>query len=299
MLDGFRFFIKDKTHFEEKMLIDRVFDFGAQYSITTGCLKDYPKKTKWQGVQINISDTSAFIAGSLHKFFNNVNYGQNQNHDDFRYSDIQRTLKTLESNLGDVIKNKSKINILEMGFNLEVNTNPKDMIVYRFLMYNFNTHTAIKAFGGKGYLKEFKKSDYLWKIYDKTLQYGLESQVLRIELKITNNRVLERYGINHPEDLLNKEALRCLFDFFMNEFEKLNIIDNIEEKNLSILERNYIVKTSNPKYWLDYIERGDSRRIIENRKKTTRKFINSYKLNTIHNHLKTQLIDKFESLISS
>lgn len=296
MLDGFRFYMSDKTKFEERLNSQRIISLSSKHDIFTGVAKEYPKKGKWQNLNIQISESQSYVAGSLHKFFNMIMFEENQNYDDFTLRRLETSLNLLQPVLGNDL---GEVTMIEMGFNIVVPESPSNYIKHRFLLFDFKPDTAIENFGGKGLLKEYKKTDYCWKIYDKTLQYNTESNVLRIELRITGKRVLTRLNIFKPEDLLKVDVLQNTFNFFINLFDNFLIVDNCYQEKLSHSEMIFWRRITSAKYWLELLEEKVTRRIREAREKKAIQFLNSKGLTKTHQFLKAQLITKFECLLSS
>lgn len=298
MLDGFRFVIKNKCAFEHKVITDKLMDYKLMYSETTGAIDIYPKRAVWKGLKSSIRRDEVYIEGSLHKFFNELITGTAQNFDDFGLSRISTAIDGMKLVFGDSIKD-ADITMLEMGFNLRVNENVQDMLKYKFLLYRFISHNLKDLHKGKGYEKGFRRGEeYRWKLYDKGGQYDLPYNVVRIELKITNKRVLTRFGIYKPEDLLNANNLNLLFSFFMNEFNQFMIIDDFGE-HLNFNDKQYLNKITNERHWLNFQKLQVTDRIINKRKEQATKFLKDRNLNLTHTSLIRMLKDKFQTLINS
>ncbi|WBX73389.1 hypothetical protein PG913_11140 [Tenacibaculum pacificus] len=152
-------------------------------------------------------------------------------------------------------------NYLELLFNCE----PEQMI-FQNIEFGVNTTPlfASKLFL-KGLLfhknKEFEyrfngsfaqsiHQQYYIKIYDKAIQYGMEGNVLRVELKIVKSEYLKQLGIVSFGDI-DTITLNNAKELLLTAFNEVVYYDyTIDKKSLTSSQKQSLNKYSNPRYWL-------------------------------------------------
>lgn len=248
MIDNIKLFVLNKHKVENHIIKNDVIQLNSSFNCKTGEAKDYPKKGKDLNLDIGIYEKSASIKGSLHKYHNIKIENGNQNYDDFFYSHVEQAVRGLIKKYD--IQNDTCVTNLEFGFNLEVEKDPKIILENNLLMNSFKEPNKNLKFLGKGDYKEFQKTDYSIKIYNKSKQFKLDTNILRVELKIIKKRFLQVHGIFTLEDLLNKNILKGLFNVFKSKIEGLMIIDTFEGIKMPEKDLNKLNKYSNPNYWI-------------------------------------------------
>jgi hypothetical protein len=97
---------------------------------------------------------------------------------------------------------KGIIQNLEIGLNLNLTTETKvilnAMLLHRGKLSDSRYHGAYR---------EFKRTEYIIKLYDKARQYGLNKPCFRIELKHIKARAFNQLGIITLNDLKKAEWL--------------------------------------------------------------------------------------------
>lgn len=249
MIDFIKFEVLNKTLFEHNLETKTDMEILKKYDILSGVELIYPKRGKLKNIDISISEKKAYISGSIHKFSNMYGGGDEQNYNDFSYCEFKYAINKLCNDL-HINSKETKITNLEFGFNLEVNENPKYLIEDNLLMFDFKDHNRNQKFGGRGDFKEFEKSDYSIKVYNKSKQSKIIGKnILRIELKISKPRYLEKFGIWNLEDL-NEQSFEILHKDFLKNFEKLIIIDSSTPCNRPRTDDEiYLVYWKNPNNW--------------------------------------------------
>lgn len=156
-------------------------------------------------------------------------------------------------------------------------------------MNNLKAPNKNLKFSGKGDLKEFQMTDYSIKIYNKSKQFKLESNILRVELKIIQKRFLQKLAIFKLEDLLNKDSFFWLFETLRDKIEGLVIVDEFQDKMMLETDKNMLNKYSNPNYWIN-IKSTKSPKQISRLKKEFETLLNKYELL----HTKNEILEKLE-----
>ena len=294
MIDNVKLFVADKHRFEERIENKGIIELTNKLSILTGEVMEYPKKGGDSNLQISINEKSATILGSLHKYKNLLWENGEQNHDDFNLSQIQEVIRGLIKKY-DIEKDTVLTN-LEFGFNIIISNDPKTIIDSNVLMNNFKSANKNLKFSGSGDYKEFQLTDYRIKIYNKSKQFKLKDNTLRVELKIIQKRLLQKLGINCLEDLLNIEVLKGIFKLFMEKFEGLIIVDNFDSNVIPENDYNKLNKYTNSNYWIR-IKSEKSPKVVSRLKKDFLILLTKYQLLRTKNQIREKLVDKFHELI--
>ncbi|WP_276168670.1 hypothetical protein [Zobellia alginiliquefaciens] len=249
MIDFVKFYPLDKERFDTFLQDNGVIDLNSRFNINTGTVDEYPKIGKLENLEVRLQENASFIKGSLHKFHNMTFYGMEHNHNDFSFCECQNTIEVICNNF-DILSNKTKLTNLEFGLNITLPKDPKLIIEDNILMYDFSDHTVHEKFNGKGDYKEFKKYDYSLKVYNKSKHYQIGGNILRIEVKIISKRKLHQLGIFNLRDITQKRTFLTLFQFLLEQFNKLMVIDS--EMMLKALKRpqnDSFKDYCNPHYW--------------------------------------------------
>jgi hypothetical protein len=289
-------FVINKHRFENHIEGKNLMDLTSKLNMLTGELMEYPKKGKDLNLEVTITPLSASIIGSIHKYKNLLEDNGNQNYDDFNFCQIQETIGGLIKKFN--IERDTKLTNLEFGFNIAVSKDPQIILDNYVLMNNFKAPNRNEKFRGKGDYKQFILTDYSIKIYNKSKQFNLESNVLRVELKIVRKRLLNSLGIHCLEDLLDKEVLKRLFKLFVEHFEGLNIVDNFEQENVPEKDRNKLNRYMSPIYWIR-IKSEKSPKQISGLKADFNNLLNKYRLLEMKNEIREKLNAKFIELLDS
>jgi hypothetical protein len=296
MIDNVRLQVLNKENFENHIIKNNIVDLVSSINTFTGEIKESSKKGKERNLEVRITPYQAVIYGSLHKYENLCNGEINHNYNDFNYNQIKELIPFL-TELFDIENNTSLTN-LEMGFNLDLDISPKILIDNNVLMYDLKSANKDLKFKGRGDYKEFQKTDYILKIYSKSKQYNLKNHLIRIEIKITKKRKLQDLGVFELEDLLNKEVLLNIFNFLLNEFEKVFIIDDFDNVKIPIKDLEKLNKYTNPNYWIR-IRNEKSYKITKRLENDFKLLIRKYNLGKTKQELKDKLVLKFSSLMNT
>jgi hypothetical protein len=294
MIDNIKLFTLDKHKVDNHIINNEVIDLRSYFDYSTGEIKEYPKKGKDLNLEINICEKSTIIKGSLHKYSNEIAKRGSQNFNDFPFSQIEKQIQSLIKKYK--IENSTSITNLEFGFNLAVEKDPQIILDSNILMNNLKAPNKNLKFSGKGDLKEFQMTDYSIKIYNKSKQFKLESNILRVELKIIQKRFLQKLGIFKLEDLLNKDAFFRLFEALRDKIEGLVIIDGFQDKIMLENNKDKLNKYSNPNYWIN-LKSTKSPKQISRLKKELETLLNKYELLQTKNKILELLENKFIDLL--
>ena len=294
MIDNVKLFVSDKHSFENHIVKGKVIDLSTKFNQMTGEVEDYPKRGKDGNLNVGITLNTACILGSIHKYHNIMMDKGNHNYDNFYYSQIEAEIRGLIKKYN--IENDTSITNLEFGFNLAVEKNPQIILDSNILMNNLKAPNKNLKFSGKGDLKEFQMTDYSIKIYNKSKQFKLDTNILRVELKITQKRFLQKLGIFKLEDLLNKDTFFRLFESLRDKIEGVVIIDGFQDKMMLETDKDKLNKYSNPNYWIN-LKSTKSLKQISRLKKELETLLNKYELLHTKNEILEKLENKFIELL--
>jgi len=224
-------------------------DFGLSISESTGELLTQRREAKAKELRFVLSPTNGggffcSLAGSLHKYKNI----DGNNWDSFTFTELCSTLDSLTDNYGIDLET-AFINGIEIGVNLELDFCPE--IVFK------------KAICHKG--KPFEKldrkdkhlgiicnhTDYAIKLYDKGYQCKIEGKyILRYEVKLFRQRMLEPYGIATLADLKDMDKTASLIGILLDHLNEIVFFDfSYKCKGLTEAKRLRWMQYSNPRYW--------------------------------------------------
>jgi len=295
MIDNVKLFVKDKHSFESHILNNGLVELNSKLNYYTGEVMEYPKRGKDLNLDINVTTNSGTILGSIHKYSNIIADIGNQNYNDFSFCRIQEVILGLIGKYN--IADDTSITNLEFGFNLAVKKDPKIIIDNNVLMNNFKAPNKNLKFLGKGDYKEFQLTDYSIKMYNKSKQFKLDADILRIELKITRKRMLQQLGVYSLEDLLDYEVYFRLFEALREKFEGVLILDEFDANSVPENVYNKLIKYTNPNYWIS-IKNKKSPKVIYRLKKDFNNLLYKHDLLKTKSELREKLNSKFIELLN-
>ncbi|RTY89636.1 hypothetical protein [Flavobacterium sp. GT3R68] len=296
MIDNIKLFVLDKHRLENQIINNGLVELSTTLNYFTGEVEEYPKRGKDSNLNVTITLHSATLLGSIHKYKNIMEGKGDQNHNDFNFDEIQDVIRGLIKKYH--IEKDTKITNLEFGFNLEVSKDPQLILDNNVLMNNYIAPNKNLKFSGRGDYKEFQLTDYRIKIYNKSKQYKLKTNLLRIELKIINKRLLQKLKINCLEDVMDKEVINRLFKLFMERFEGLCIVDFFDTGKVPQNDCDKLNKYTNPNYWIR-IKSEISPKRISALKRDFNYLLNKYELLKMKKAIREKLNSKFIELINN
>ena len=196
------------------------------------------------GLKFHLKHGKVRLQGSIHKYHN---LGKH-NYDDFRAVDVAEVVRELSERF-EIDTATTLLNNVEFGVNVVlpfgVNVVLDNLIVYKGDSFNPIIEDGMKYY-------QCKKTHFIIKIYDKSLQFNLPKNVLRFEIKVTRMQYLKTKGIRlrYLSDLLNMGIYEPLGNILTEVFEGILFGDNtLNEKALSGKELETFLRGSNPKTW--------------------------------------------------
>jgi len=274
------------TAFKRDLSSNPLLEFTTEVNDQTGELKNSIYKAKYRSFIIELYPSGRVeIQGSIHKQF-----AGGSNHSDFTINNLKTAIKEIENDLG-ISASNINIHNLEIGANLEVNFKP-GLLLDNLIVYKnspFNTMRVI----GRGHGKDIYKSHYAVKIYSKGLQYGLSTNLVRVEKKIFKMQALKA-GQIVLSDLLSTsfidhckaQLIDCIDNFIISEPIDL---ERIRSKELKVYE-----DCINPLNWMRYDSQQRHHKRIQ-----FANIVKKYGTIQLKQLLRDLVIDKLEKLTAS
>ena len=183
------------------------------------------------------------LSGSIHYYFNEGLH----NYNDFGFTDIVEVLDEIIDSFELSLDNE--INNIEFGVNVKLPF--EQSLILDKLVTHKGKSFSYETNNGKNYY-QCKHSQFLIKIYDKGLQFGLAENILRFEIKVIKMQYLHNNGIfiKHLKCLKNKAIYKPLGCLLFKVFNEVLIdCENIDLNNLNEAEKINYLKSTNPNTW--------------------------------------------------
>lgn len=294
MIDNIKFKVLEREILEHHIKKTKVVDLSTSLNLTTGEESLCPTKGKYFNMEVVLSCKGAYIKGSVHKLTNLLKEGHGHNHNDLSFCSACESIAHVSEVLG--LDKKTSLTNLEFGLNICLSNDPQQFLDYNLLMYDNEGHNKDLKFRGKGDYKEFHKTDYSLKIYNKSKQYGLKSNILRVEVKIISKRKLQQLGIFSLEDLYRVDIMNSLYSFLWGELQKLTIIDDHTGIKMPLEDLNNLNMYTNPNYWKK-LSRDRSYKVRKDRKRKFKALIIKYNLDTTQEEVLKGVSEKFIAMM--
>ncbi len=226
---------------QTKLLKKPEFQFERSVIELTGELPEKPLTSKAYGFYTKVFAKSIRTRGSLHKLVHD-----GLNHSDLSYQDLAKSIDLFEKCF---LSNPSKTRVhnLEFGFNIEPPFEPTIKNMKKYFIAHFDEVFHVMDTTKKPIGIYLKKDNYTVKIYSKTIQYGLNYPLIRIEMRY--NQMKQVFGTHHIflSDLLNPLIYKlCKADLL--KFLHTTLI-NETFTNLTQNQKLFIEKARNPLTW--------------------------------------------------
>lgn len=296
MIDYVKIYLKNINI--SKLLLNSELDFRCSVSISTGEILEDTLIAKYHFCQITIKNAKSemphvLFTGSVHKLWNSLNDIKAPNFNKgttykgfngnlFKLSNIIEVRIHLEK-LFDCKASQMIFQNIEFGINVKVSFNPKFFI--KGLLY----HKNIKfEFRHRNNFAEVVHNRFLLKIYNKSNQYCMKENILRIELKIIKMEELKPLEIKTFADL-NVDSILKAKDLILKRFDEIVQYDyTINRIQLSKREAKLLDNYSNSHYWIDTLK--PNHRDIH--KKKLNSLILAHSVN-LHYQIRIEIIEKY------
>ena len=243
--------------------------------------------------KITIFDSGIVLfSGSIHKMYNSLhnikapNYNKEKlykgyNGNQFNFNEILEVVTHL-ANLFDCQPQQMVFQNIELGVNTEPKFNP-DLFIKGLL---YQSGKQFESRYNNNYTQAMHQR-YIFKIYNKGSQYGMNKNTLRIELKYKKMIDVNALGITTFADI-NINTLNNAKQELLRRFDEVVYYDyTIDKKSPTANVKRLLTKYSNPRYWFVTLKSNQRDRP----KKRLKKIINDYS-NNLHSQLREEIINK-------
>lgn len=237
---------------KELFLSNPHLSFSDKVDRNTGELIEGARSAKYRDMRFFISAKGVTgMAGSLHKYYNEGAH----NYNDFTLENLSVTIEDLHNRFG-INPSTTNLNNVEFGVNLEVPFNPDDfishLVTHNYTQFNIEKDKDINY-------AQVRLSQFIIKIYNKGLQFGLGRNLLRFEVKIVRMAKLAKYDILTLQDLLNPTKLQSALGLLLEVFGQIIYWDeSIDLSLLPLQERELLRDGYNSKFWQDHLKKSGS-----------------------------------------
>lgn len=212
------------------------------YKITINEVIRFGKQTKYYLI----------IRGSLHK-----NYFKGRNDKRFYIDDVIKEINYLCKKL-KIDSKKTKIDSLEFGVNIVLDFKPFNFLREHLINYKsqpFNQYSNDKQNRKLGFVCE--RTQYLVKCYDKGMQFNLNYNLMRFELKFIKMQRLKHIGILYLNDLIKPEIYHKLNNLLIQCWNNILFAEPLQNviQPITKLQNTLINKGDNTKYWNELYNR--------------------------------------------
>ncbi len=235
-------------------------DFKGEYSESTGEIGQTLKAVYHYCTITIFQSGSVSFTGSIHKLYNSLNNVFAPNHNPkkeyngyngnlFTYADILEVREHLIV-LFDCVPQQMVFQNIEFGINTTPNFKPK--LFLDGLLYHQNKGFDVRQ---NGHYKQVEHVQYWLKIYNKSRQYGLNVDTLRVEIKIKKSEYLIKWiGVETFADI-TPDTLEKAKNTLLDAFSKIVYYDyTIRKEDLKERTKNALTKYENPNYWLNELK---------------------------------------------
>lgn len=200
--------------------------------------------TEYLGLKFQLKHGKIRLQGSLHKYHN----AGLHNYDDFTAMNVVEVVNELSQRF-EIDTTKTELNNIEFGVNV-VLPFKVSLVLDNLIVYKGEPFIKVVEDGMNYY--QCKRTKFIIKVYDKSLQYKRPENILRFEIKVIVMEYLKTKGvpIGYLSDLLNTSVYEPLGNILTEVFESILFGDDtINENELNTKERELYLRGSNPKTW--------------------------------------------------
>lgn len=249
--------------------------------------------SKYENMNFTLKPSVHRVHGSIHKLHRSLTTGISQNFDDFTYADLKEIIEVLSERF-NINPKKTKIENLEYGVNVNTIFAPKKIINENLIMWDYREPNSDLNFERTGKFKQWSRTQYHIKCYDKGLHYQLPKNILRFEKRVRKSAALKNSGIVVLNDLLNFDKLIHLRDDLLTQFDKLLILDAFDPLDrFTPLETDLFNKGVNPLTWYNFSNKTAKMRF----KKKFAALTSNYELDKIKQGIRKDIFRKYDQLL--
>ena len=279
-----RFLNNSLLNFTEPFNVDTG-EIGTSKS-RTGTVKKPQRWTEYKNMVFKYYPDNGrmFISGSLHKFYNDGKH----NHDQFTQDKFKSALKALNDSFG-ITPDKVRITSLEWGVNIKTPIPVNTILDHCFFINHKRiTQDFVDNRQAKYHLAVF--DEYNVKLYNKSIQYQLNSEVLRIERKQKDfKKFADKQNIQPTLQGIINSGFKGMSTTLLNDWQRVLFVDPELTKHPKYL------KYSNPKFWENKRKLKSGNQIIARHRKELKE-LNKSQGGNYHNQITQILTSKLNEM---
>lgn len=241
----------------EKVLNNDLLTFPLSNVATTGEILNRSQVAHLQELQFVVRGEKVSLKGSLHKHFQG-----GTNYRDFHLMDIKATIEKLSKTF-QFDPQRAIINFLEVGVNIPLKHDPTKLIK-TLVIYRNHPFTPLQV-KGKGFGRKCETQQFTIKVYNKSLQYGLDEPLMRFEIKIRRMKFLERFGITGTtlSDLTEPEIYQTLKTILLDVLNGILLFSpkTNPDKITTSKDRELFLQGRFPEFWQDLPKATKNRKL--------------------------------------
>jgi len=271
----------------DSLLRHHLLSFARSVNEDTGEITESEERTaEYENMKFKIYPSGRIILqGSWHKYFDG-----GRNHSDFNLSSFRAAVIQFCDKF-ELDPTKLKLLQFEAGINF-VPTERIETVLRSFVCSNDGrvSFSQMRSKVGSSLGIEMYRTEYGIKVYNKSKQYNLSSELLRYEVKFTSSKIFRR---EFKVEFLSDLTLFCKWHLISSKV-RYSIRDLILKEpsfslsSLSQSKRNFIIQSSVDSYWrgLDRKQRLRSKIRLQ---KYVEQFARSDLKESLHSRIKEKL----------
>ena len=281
-------------------------DFKGQYSTNTGEITTTMNGLIWEHAKYNnlkfqirysLENPNWGLikfSGSLHKFWNGVNY------DDLDKYQLAQSINAICSAI-EVLPEDAELHSIEFGVNVPLTVSP-DLVLDRLIFFktrNFERQTSFNGATKFGLMQRCSFSNYQIKVYNKSKQNSLPHHILRFEIKVTKMQFFKNKvsRIVNLQDILEEDCLYELMNLQIEFWDFALLKEDIlgYHPTLSVFQRDFLDKYNSDDFWRASLKKLEPYKLkrLTKRYRQTLSHTNS---TTFHHDVKQEIQMKWNEL---
>ncbi|MCA6438159.1 MAG: hypothetical protein IM592_16990 [Bacteroidetes bacterium] len=232
----------------QSFLNNEFLEFQSLVNRKTGEVNENELVANDNGMEFKVINNQHLkFSGSVHKYWN-----QNKtNYNDYNINDFKLTINRLKDKF-DLSPFLCDLRNLEFGVNVSL---PFKTETFLNTIISFKgKEYELETFNGYGKMLRFRFNRYYEvKIYDKGLQYNLNENILRFEIKVKKMNYLKskKIDVKNLHDLTKHDVIESLKNQLLKTFKELLTYDATIKTNeiKKQTDRELLLNGRNPKFW--------------------------------------------------
>ncbi|HEX8270291.1 MAG TPA: hypothetical protein VF581_10410 [Flavobacterium sp.] len=277
-----------------RLLSSSILDFKCEYSTSTSEVNETKLVAKINFCEITVyqNKSHALFTGSIHKFWNELKgikapkYDGSELYKGFNGNqftiDAITDVRLYLQQLFNCEPEQMIFQNIEFGVNSTPGFEPK--LFLKGLLYH---KSSPFEYSRQGNYAQSVHQRYVFKIYNKSYQYDMDDNVLRVELKFKKMEDLSAFNIRCFADI-SESKLDEVMNFLLQKFDEVMYYDySIRKNELRPSQTKALTNYSNPRYWIEELKPNHRDR----HKKILREVIENHSAR-LHKQIGESIIEK-------